>query len=292
MATLRDIRGRIKGAQSTQKITKAMKMVAAAKLRRAQEAIINARPFAAKIGQLLNNLITDEDRAANPFLIEREGKNALVVVLTADRGLCGSFNTNLIKEAARMVDDELKSKGYTSSLYCIGKKGYEFFRKRNYSIAGHHIGLFKKLKFDAASSVSDELIELFISGKFDKVYVVTNEFKSVVSQKVITEQYLPVAFPADTAKKENRDTWYIYEENQQSIFQQVLPQYLKTQLWRFFLESNASEFGAKMTAMENATINAGELIRGLKVKYNKERQAAITKEILEIVSGSNALKKS
>ena len=163
MATLRDIRGRIKGAQSTQKITKAMKMVAAAKLRRAQEAIINARPYAAKIGQLLNNLITDEDRAVNPFLLEREGKNALVVVLTADRGLCGSFNTNLIKEAARMVDDELKSKGYTSSLYCIGKKGYEYFRKRNYTIAGHHIGLFKKLKFDAASSVSAELIELFLS---------------------------------------------------------------------------------------------------------------------------------
>ncbi len=291
MATLRDIRGRIKGAQSTQKITKAMKMVAAAKLRRAQDAIINARPYANKIGKLLNNLITDEDRVTNSFLLERESKNALVVVLTADRGLCGSFNTNLIKEAARLVDEELKGKGYSSSLYCIGKKGYEFFRKRNYSIAGHHIGLFQKLKFDAAQSVSKELIGMFLSGRFDKIYVVTNEFKSVVSQKVVTLQYLPVAF-AEGNTEEKHDTWYTYEKDQQSIFNLVLPQYLTTQLWRFFLESNASEFGAKMTAMENATINAGELIRGLKVKYNKERQAAITKEILEIVSGSNALKKS
>lgn len=290
MATLRDIRNRIIGVQSTQKITKAMKMVAAAKLRRAQEAIIKARPYAAKISEILNHLVTEEQRAVNPFLIQREVKNALVVVITADRGLCGTFNTNLIKEAAYLADHELKDKGYEVSLYCIGKKGYEYFRKRNYSIAGHKIGLFQKLRFDAALTVSNDLIRFFLNGDYDLVKVVYNEFKSVAQQKVNTAQYLPIAFETDAATLKD-ETDYIFEKDQASIFESVLPQYLNSQLWRYFLESNASEYGAQMTAMENATTNAGELIRSLQVTYNKERQAAITTEILEIVSGANALKK-
>jgi F-type H+-transporting ATPase subunit gamma len=290
MATLRDIRNRIIGVQSTQKITKAMKMVAAAKLRRAQEAIIKARPYAGKISDILNHLITEEQRVTNPFLQEREIKNALVVVITADRGLCGTFNTNLIKEAAQLVDHDLKDKGYAVSLYCIGKKGYEYFNKRHYSIAGHKIGLFQKLRFDAALAVSNELIRLFLSGKFDVIHVVYNEFKSVASQKVNRAQYLPVPFSGSTTG-ESHETDYIFEKDQSSIFETILPQYLNSQLWKYFLESNASEYGAQMTAMENATTNAGELIRSLQVTYNKERQAAITTEILEIVSGANALKK-
>jgi len=290
MATLRDIRNRIIGVQSTQKITKAMKMVAAAKLRRAQEAIVKARPYAAKISEMLKHLITEEQRAVNPFLQQREVKSALVVVITADRGLCGTFNSNLIKEAAQLIDQDLKEKGCAVSLYCIGKKGYEYFRKRNYSIAGYKIGVFQKLRFDAALSVSNELIRLFLNGSFDVVHVVYNEFKTVATQKVNTVQYLPVPLSKESVRA-SEETDYIFEKDQASIFETVLPQYLNSQLWRYFLESNASEYGAQMTAMENATTNAGELIRSLQVTYNKERQGAITTEILEIVSGANALKK-
>ncbi len=290
MATLRDIRSRITGVQSTQKITKAMKMVAAAKLRRAQEAIITARPYAAKISMFLNHLITNEQKAVNPFLVHREEANVLVVIITADRGLCGTFNSNLIKEAVQLIDGELKPKGKNVSLYCIGKKGYEYFNKRKYQIVGHRVGLFNKLRFDSAKSISNEMIQSFLSRQFDSVHIVYNEFKNVASQKVNRVQYLPIP-SVDDKQSQSHETDYIFEKDQSSIFESILPQYLNSQLWRFFLESQASEFGAQMTAMENATTNAGELIKTLQIKYNKERQAAITTEILEIVSGANALKK-
>jgi F-type H+-transporting ATPase subunit gamma len=288
MATLRDIKRRIKGVQNTQQITKAMKMVAAAKLRRAQDNVINARPYAKKIIEMLESLVSENDIVNNPFVSEREVKNVLVVVVTADRGLCGAFNTNLIKETTRLIQDDIKSKGMQATLYCVGKKGYDFFKKRGYNILGSTIGIFNSLKYENAKNISNDIIKGYIAGDYDRIEFVYNEFRSVVQQKVVREQYLPV--PISGSDNSSTEGSQIFEPNQKDIFEYLLPKHLLAQLWRMLLESNASEFGARMTAMENATTNAKELIRTLKITYNKQRQASITKEILEIVSGANALK--
>ncbi len=288
MATLRDIKLRIKGVRNTQQITKAMKMVAAAKLRRAHEGILNARPYARKISTMLSHLVTEEDKVENPFISPREIKNVAVVVVTADRGLCGAFNTNIIKESVKYIEN-LRSESLNPVVYCIGKKGYDFFNKQNYDLTGHTTGIFNLLKYESALSVSQKLIEMFLDGKVDRVIIIYNEFKSVIQQRIVTEQFLPV--PVEKEKEDVKvKPYYIYEPDQQSIFNYLLPKHLKAQMWRIFLESNAAELGARMTAMDNATTNAKELIRTLQLKYNRERQAAITKEILEIVSGANALK--
>src|ERR1035437_7849261 len=231
MATLRDIKSRIKGVKSTQQITKAMKMVAAAKLRRAQESVINARPYARKISELISHLITDEDITNNPFIVQREIKNIAYVIVTADRGLCGAFNNNIL----------------------------------------------------------NELIAKYLDGTFDKIIIIYNEFKSIIQQRIVTEQFLPIPVKLNNADV-NKPIDFIFEPGQKEIFNYILPKHLKAQIWRILLESNAAELGAKMTAMDNATTNATELIRTLQLTYNKERQAAITKEILEIVSGANAQK--
>jgi F-type H+-transporting ATPase subunit gamma len=292
MATLRDIKRRIKGVQNTQQITKAMKMVAAAKLRRAQDNILNARPYAKKIFSLFNDLVTEENKNSNVFLVQREIKNVAVLVVTADRGLCGAFNTNIIKEASKFVEEESSvNPGISYQLYCVGKKGNDFFGKRNYNILGKNVGLFSSLKYDIALSIAQEIINNYINGKVDKVVIIYNEFKSIIQQKLVIEQYLPVPVN-NTDEKKSSDVNFIYEPDQKSVFEYLLPKHLKAQMWRILLESNASELGARMTAMDNATTNAKELIRTLQLKYNKERQAAITKEILEIVSGANALKSS
>lgn len=292
MATLRDIRNRIKGVQSTQKITKAMKMVAAAKLRRAQDAILNARPYSRKLNELVQHLVTDDDRENNEFLEPRIGNKTLIVVVTAERGLCGAFNTNIIKEAAAFYNASAHD-GKEPYLYCVGKKGYDFFRKRNFRVAGFLTGVFNGLRYDSALKISEKLITGYQKGDFDEVVIVYNEFKSVVSQKIARERYLPIPV-IESAGPEgvHQDIDYIYEPGQREIFEKLMPKFLRTQVWRILLDSNASEFGARMTAMENATNNARDLIKSLKLKYNKERQAAITKEILEIVSGANALKKA
>ena len=287
MATLRDIKNRIKGVQNTQQITKAMKMVAAAKLRRAQEAIINARPYTKKISELLSDLVTEDDIQNNPFITPREVKNIAIVIVTADRGLCGAFNTNIIKEVAKIVEEN-STGNTTPHLFCAGKKGFDFFSRRDYKIAGKVTGLFSSLDYTYALNISQELIDGYLKGKFDKVIIVYNEFKSVIQQKIVNEQFLPIPLAAGTTEN-HKDVNYIYEPDQKSIFNFLLPKHLKAQMWKALLESNAAELGARMTAMDNATTNAKELIRTLKLKYNKERQAAITKEILEIVSGANAL---
>ena len=289
MATLRDIRRRIKGVQNTEQITKAMKMVAAAKLRRAQENVISARPYARKISGLVNHLLTDELSGTNELLLNRQTKKVLVVVLTSDRGLCGAFNTNILKEAVRLIEEELIPQQLEYSLFCIGKKGFDFFRKRDYSITGNAIGVFGHLKFTDALSISSEMISGYLKGDFDKIVVVYNEFKSVVRQEIVREQYLPISF--NEGEKTKRSTVdYIFEPGQKEIIDSLLPKHLQSQMWRILLESNASEFGARMTAMDNASTNAKDLIRSLKITYNKARQAAITKEILEVVSGANASK--
>jgi F-type H+-transporting ATPase subunit gamma len=290
MATLRDIKSRIKGVKSTQQITKAMKMVAAAKLRRAQESVINARPYARKISELISHLVTEEDITNNPFIVQREIKNIAYVIVTADRGLCGAFNNNILKEATRQLNINDASKpGITSHVYCIGKKSFDFYKKREYSLAGNIFGIFSSLKYETALNISNELIAKYLDGTFDKIIIIYNEFKSIIQQRIVTEQFLPIPVKLNNADG-NKPIDFIFEPGQKEIFNYILPKHLKAQIWRILLESNAAELGAKMTAMDNATTNATELIRTLQLTYNKERQAAITKEILEIVSGANAQK--
>jgi F-type H+-transporting ATPase subunit gamma len=290
MATLRDIKNRIKGVKSTQQITKAMKMVAAAKLRRAQENIINARPYARKISTMLSHLFTDEDITANPFLNQRVEKNVAVVVVTADRGLCGAFNTNIIREAQRYISDDLKNDIVNVQLFCVGKKGFDFFNKKGISIFGKILNAFGHLKFESAIDITNSLIDKYLRGDIDRVVIIYNEFKSIIQQKIVIEQFLPVPVSGNSFEEKEKRPNYIYEPDQKSIFDHLLPKHLRGQIWRILLESNAAELGARMTAMDNATTNSKELIRTLNLKYNRERQAAITKEILEIVSGANALK--
>ena len=290
MATLRDIKRRIKGVKSTQQITKAMKMVAAAKLRKAQEKIINARPYAREIFEMLSHLVTEQDLNTNSYLKTREIKNVAVVIVTADRGLCGAFNANIIKEAARYVNEEITPNNLKARLICVGKKGTDFFSKRDYNIIYKKTGLFSTLRYESVLEILDEVIDGYLNNTYDKVVIIYNEFKSIIQQKIINEQFLPIPVNKKSEKEDHVLPNYIYEPDQKFIFNYLLPKHLKAQLWRILLESNAAEYGAQMTAMDNATTNAKELIRTLQLKYNKERQAAITKEILEIVSGANALK--
>ncbi len=289
MATLRDIKQRIKGVLNTQQITKAMKMVAAAKLRRAQEGVINARPYARKINQTLSHLLSSDSTISNPFLIEHEVKRVCVVVVTADRGLCGAFNANILKESTHYIQEQLLPQNLTPIIYNVGKKGFDFYKNSDYKKSGDNVGLFSSLRYDSALNIYNDLIEGYLSGEYDRIVIIYNEFKSIIQQKVVIEQFLPIPL---TIEKENEASKsnYIYEPNQLSIFEYLLPKHLKAQIWRVLLESNASEFGARMTAMDNATTNATELIRTLRLKFNRERQAAITKEILEIVTGANALR--
>lgn len=290
MATLREIKRRIVGVKSTQQITKAMKMVAASKLRRATENVLNARPYAKHISVLLSHLVTEEDQAINPLLFERKINRVAVVVVSADRGLCGGFNNNIIKEASGYINEELNSKGIDHLLFCIGKKSTDYFSKRNYNIGKTYPGIFSSLNYSTAQQIVDELLSGYYDGTIDKVIVIFNEFKSVIQQKIVVEQFLPIPIESSSTEKRTVDHNYIYEPDQKSIFDYLIPKHLKGQMWRLLLESNAAEFAARMTAMDNATTNAKELIRTLNLTYNKERQSAITTEILEIVSGANALR--
>lgn len=295
MATLRDIKSRIKGVKNTQQITKAMKMVAAARLRRAQENMINAKPYSRKIAQVLSNLIALEKGSSNPLFKEREVENVAVVVLTSDRGLCGGFNMNAIRAAEELIREEFSEiyeKG-NLSLYCIGKKGLDHFKKRDYNIPGKYPGIFSDLNFEFASTLTMELKTKFLNEEYDKVVLVYNEFKSVIQQTLVKKQLLPIKpFEEESLDEDEAVTEFIFEPDKQTIIDTLLPRHLKAQVWTALLDSYAAELGARMTAMDMATENAKDLIRTLNIKYNKERQAAITKEILEIVSGANALKES
>ncbi len=293
MATLREIRRRITGVKNTQKITKAMKMVAAAKLRRAQDSVIAARPYARKMKELLNHLASVVDAGAHPHFAARPVKNAAVIVVTADRGLCGAFNANLIRAAAAHMRDrhgELAARGGLK-LICIGRKGSEFFTKHEYALAAKYLGVFSGLQFTAAKAIVSDISRAFLAGEIDLVEIVYNEFKSIMQHRVVIEQYLPIpAAGADGTHRSGVD--YIYEPSAEEIVSALVPRHLDFQLWRVLLESNAAEQGARMSAMDNATTNASELIRDLQLAYNKARQASITKELLEIVSGAEALTQS
>lgn len=295
MATLRDIKSRIKGVTNTQQITKAMKMVSAARLRRAQENIINARPYSRKIAEVLSNLIAIEKGSANPLFEEREVESIAIVVVTSDRGLCGSFNMNVIRSVEELINekyDHLKSNGKLS-LYCVGKKGVDHFKKRDYKLTGSYPGIFSDLNFEFASTLTTELEQKFLNREYDKVIVVYNEFKSVIQQVTIHKQILPIPrFESELNEhlEQLKTVDFIFEPDKKSIIDSLLPRHLKAQVWTSLLDSYAAELGARMTAMDMATENAKEMIRTLNILYNKERQAAITTEISEIVSGANALK--
>jgi F-type H+-transporting ATPase subunit gamma len=298
MATLREIRRRIGGVKSTQKITKAMKMVAAAKLRRAQDAVISARPYARKMKSLLQHLAGVIDVTTNPLFEERDINNVAIIIVTADRGLCGAFNTNIIRSAVNQIKSkyaQLQSGGKLK-LVCIGKKGNDFFSKNKYNVVGRHVGIFGGLNFSTAQGVVGEVVQGYLNGEYDRVEIIYNEFKSIIQQRVIIEQFLPIpsseVVQTPDLKPAASKIDYIYEPSSSEIVAALVPKHLNFQLWRVLLESNAAEQGARMTAMDNATTNASDLIRNLQLSYNKARQASITKELLEIVSGAEALKKA
>ncbi len=298
MATLRDIRRRIQGVQNTSKITQAMKMVAAAKLRRAQEAIIAARPFAHEIKALRRHLMAQVDRSLLPILDERpDRQSALIILVTADRGLCGAFNANLVRFTASLVENEYRQFREQGKirLLCIGKKGIDFFSKQDIEIVEKHVGIVNTPDYTVSNQIMGGVIQGFLAGEYDRVQLIYNEFKSVIRQRIVAEDILPVpSEPAEIHLTDGHEyhpyTQYIYEPSERALMESLVPRSLDFQLYTAMLESNAAEQGARMTAMDTATTNARDMIAELTLRYNRERQAAITKELLEIVSGAEALK--
>ena len=286
MANLKDIRNQIKSVKSIQKVTKAMKMVAAAKMRRAQENMEKARPYTSKLNNMLNSLIPEIDRSILPELESRAAiDHKLFVVITADRGLAGAFNSNVIKMAQKGIDKFGKDK---SVLICIGKKSLSHFKIRKYNIIEEYIDFWSELGFQHAISMGEKIISHFISGKTDEVQVIYNKFINVGKQEVRYEKFLPLKYESQD-ESSSIMTDRIYEPSKASVVKAMVPKYLNTQIWQYLLESFASEQAARMVAMENATTNAEDMIKDLSLKFNKARQSAITTEMLEIVSGAEAL---
>ena len=289
MPTLKDIRVRIKGVKSTQQVTKAMKMVAAAKLRRAQERAVMARPYAAKLKDMLGSLSAKVDTSLNPLLSGRtEANKVLVILITSDRGLCGAFNTNIIKLAYKTIHEDfadIHSKGGVRMI-CAGSRGFDFFRKREYNIVKGYPAVFQGLDFSTAKEIADTASGMYLRGEDDRVIVPNNEFMAVLAPNLKAEVLLPIT-PEASGKESGSD--YIYEPSPSAIIDVLVPKHLNTQIWRMMLESNAAEQAARMGAMDSATENAKELLRTLNISYNRARQAAITTELSEIVAGAEAL---
>ena len=286
MANLKDIRNQIKSVKSIQKVTKAMKMVAAAKMRRAQENMEKARPYTSKLDNMLNSLIPEIDRSILPELERRTAiDHKLFVVITADRGLAGAFNSNVIKMAQKEIDKFGKDK---SVLICIGKKSLSHFKIRKYNIIEEYIDFWSELGFQHAISMGEKIISHFISGEADEVQVIYNKFINVGKQEVQHERFLPLTYDSQD-ESPSMMTDRIYEPSKESVVKVMVPKYLNTQIWQYLLESFASEQAARMLAMENATTNSEDMIKDLSLKFNKARQSAITTEMLEIVSGAEAL---
>ncbi|NQU66408.1 MAG: ATP synthase F1 subunit gamma [Candidatus Marinimicrobia bacterium] len=282
MANLKEIRDRIKSIKSIQQVTKAMKMVAAAKLRRAQQSMEQARPYTHHLNGLITSLLPEVDRSDLDLLEIREVKRVAYVVITSDRGLAGSFNTNIIKKAQNEIDVIGKDK---VDLFCIGKKGRDHFRKREYNIAEQHIEFWNDLDFCHASNIGSGIIGQFLTGRVDEIRVVYNYFKSIASQEIKTATLLPLLYDENNTKRIDR----IYEPSKTELVKSLIPKHLNVQIWQFLLESYASEMAARMVSMDSATNNADDLIKDLKLEFNKARQASITKEMLEIVGGAEAL---
>jgi len=301
MPSLIDLRRRIRAVKNTQQITKAMKMVAASKLRRAQERVINARPYALQMQHVLRNVAARVDPSMHPLLTTREPRpdsKTLVIVVTADKGLCGSFNTNIIKAAASQIVESRQP----TVLGLVGRKGRDYFRRRGFPVLFEEAGIFQTLRHEDARRIGQAAVDAFIGGDVDRVVLVYNEFKSVISQRVVVEQLLPIP-KAEVEPEPGGDrrggtaspgagyqpVEYLYEPAPQQIFEQLLPRYIGVQIYRALLESNAAFFAAQMTAMDTATKNSAEILANLTLFMNKVRQAAITREIIEVVSGAEAL---
>jgi len=283
MPALIDIRRRIRSVKSTQKVTRAMKMVSAAKLRRAQEAIFAARPFARKMLEVLNRMASRADPHAHPLLEDRGDGRVLAVVITGDKGLCGAFNANIIRTVSRFLAER---PNVDVSFSFVGRKGRDFFRRRHVKVRAEHVGVYQALRFETAQEIAADLIEAFTSGEFDRVFLVHNEFKSVIQQPLVVDRILPIERHA--IRPEDLEQDYIYEPAPAAIFEDLLPKHVEMQVWRALLESVAAEHAARMTAMDAATNNATDLIDRLTLHMNKVRQAAITKEIIEVVSGAGS----
>ena len=285
MANLKEIRNRISSVESTMQITSAMKMVSAAKLKKAQDAIIQLRPYADKLTEMLINLSSTLDSGeGNAYSTIRQEKNILFVTITSNRGLCGGFNSNVIKKTRTLINENYKD--CNSSIMSIGKKASEFFTKNNFNIISSHDDLFNNITFDEVSKIADTIMEEFIDTNYDKVILVYNQFKNAATQIVMCENFLPVETPDDNSENIGD---YIFEPTKEKIVNDLIPKSLKTQIFKAILDSHASEHGARMTAMHKATDNANDLKDDLTLYYNKARQAAITGEILEIVGGAEAL---
>jgi F-type H+-transporting ATPase subunit gamma len=286
MPSLIDIRRRIRAVKSTQQITKAMKMVAASRLRKSQEAILNARPFAQRLSQVLNGLATRVDPAAHPLLAQPDGGRTLLVVITADKGMAGSFNANIIRAAGQFLAERRPS---DLSLILIGRKGSDFFRRRGMPVLYEAINIFTRLDYQDARIVAKVAMEAFTGGQVDRVLVAYNEFKSILQQRVVIEPLLPIPRADLDEGDATAHVDYLYEPSPQEIFDALLPRHVEFQVYHALLESVAAENAAKMVAMDNATKNAVEVIDSLTLYLNKLRQAAITREIIEVVSGAEAL---
>jgi len=286
MPSLIDLRRRIRAVKSTQQITKAMKMIAASRLKRAQDRVVSARPFAQRMLRVLNSLVSRVEPDAHPLLRmpDKAGAPVLLIVITADRGLCGSFNSNVIKAAGQFITTE--GQGREIALGLIGRKGREFFRRRGFDVRYEAVAIFQRLSFSHAVDVANAAIDEFTSGRVGSVYLVYNEFKSVMTQKLVVERLLPIPRLELEAGAPTVD--YIFEPAPEQIFADLLPRHVQVQVYRALLESNAAFFAAQMTAMDAATRNSAEMIEDLTLYMNKVRQAAITREIIEVVSGASA----
>lgn len=290
---LKEVKDRIESVKNTQKITKAMKLVAASKFKRATDAITQMRPYANKLSQMLSNIVTATEGDVKVDLAEERPSidNVLIVVITSDKGLCGGFNTNVVKKAKQAIEEyDAQRKQGKLSVMTIGKKGMDALKRyKNVNFIDDHINLFKKLTFESATPAIEEVLESYTNGEYDKIVIAYSQFKNAITQIFHLKQFLPIEKLEidETAKKTKVD--YVFEPDKHQLIQELAPKILKTQFYSYLLDSNASEHGARMSAMDNATENANELLKDLKTTYNKERQAAITKELIEIVSGAAAL---
>ena len=284
MANLKDIRDRIKSVKSIQKVTKAMKMVAAAKMRRAQERMEQSRPYSNSLAEVIQHLLPDVEREMLPLLDIRDVKRKAYVVVSADRGLAGAFNTNILKIAQKEIDEFGKE---NVDLFCIGKKSRDHFKRRDYNIIESHVEFWTEMEFENAMMIGRSIIDHFTSGQVDEIHVVYNYFLNIAHQEVKSESLLPLVYESVERVRHNR----LYEPSKEELVASLIPRHLNVQMWKYLLESYASEQAARMLSMENATSNAQDMIKDLTLQFNKARQAAITTEMLEIVGGAEALGK-
>ena len=293
MPSLQDLRRKIASVKNTQKITKAMKMVAAAKLKRAQDRILSARPYAHKLRGVVANLGERACRTSHPLLHKRDGNKTELLVVTSDRGLCGAFNTNILRRAVEALS-ESQNRGEQVAISLVGGKSIDFFRRRSWSIRQEWPGVFDRLSYEHALDIGHDIVRQYNEGAFDQLYVVYNEFKSVMQQRVIVEKFFPIEALEEEGTSPESSVGpkgsYLYEPDEDELLATLLPKHFEVQAFRVLLESAAAEQAARMTAMDGATRNAGELIKKVTLFYNKTRQAAITKELMDIVGGAEALK--